>query len=192
MGVREDRSWKVPEWRRHSFLPDLEQEEPAHMDTHTLVVRLPGAKANIAKHSPVEATAVTTERLLSKYWDRMVTVGRKLKQNPRPVMGHRQDSENHMPADARSVHSKSWDLGACFRNDYIHGAQKFILEQRQAGLIRGLEKLQELFWETCKKKKRNRKICFVGFFFSLLFCSSPPPDLYNPQCTEPLSNTVFT
>ena len=55
------------------------------MDTHALVVRLPGAKANMAKHSPVEATAVTTERLLSKYCERMVTVGRKLKQNPRPV-----------------------------------------------------------------------------------------------------------
>lgn len=43
-----------------------------------------GAKANTAKHSPVEATAVTTERLLSKYCDRMVTVGRKLKQYPKP------------------------------------------------------------------------------------------------------------
>ena len=173
MGVREDRSWKVPDWRRRSLLPDLEQEEPANMDTHTLVVRLPGAKANIAKHSPVEATAVTTERLLSKYWDRMVTVGRKLKQNPRPVMGHRQDSENHMLADARSVRSKSWDVGAYFRNDYIQGAQKFILEQRQAGFIRGLEKLQELFWETCCKKKGTEKSVSWDFF-SHYFSAVPP------------------
>lgn len=33
----------------------------------------------------MDATAVTTERLLSKYCDRMVTVGRKLKQYPKPV-----------------------------------------------------------------------------------------------------------
>lgn len=48
-------------------------------------MHIPGAKANTAKHSPVEATAVTIERLLSKYCDRMVTVGRKLKQYPKPV-----------------------------------------------------------------------------------------------------------
>lgn len=70
-----------------ALLRDLEHEGPAPRNTRALAVRLPGAKANMAKHSPVEATAVTTERLLSKYCDRMVTVGRKLKQNPRPVMG---------------------------------------------------------------------------------------------------------
>lgn len=58
----------------------------------------PGAKANIAKHSPVEATAVTTERLLSKYCDRMVTVGRKLKQYPKPVKV-KKNSENHTPIE---------------------------------------------------------------------------------------------
>lgn len=80
-----------------------------------------------------------------------------------------------MPADARTVRSERWDLGAYFRNDYIRGAQKFILEQSKAGFIRGLEKLQELFWEACckEKKKGNRKICFVEFFF-LLFCSFSP------------------
>lgn len=39
---------------------------PFHMSTETPMVHLPGAKANTAKHSPVEATAVTTERRLSK------------------------------------------------------------------------------------------------------------------------------
>lgn len=46
---------------------------------------VPGAKEKTAKHSPVDATAVTSERLLSKYCDKMVTVGRKERQYPRPV-----------------------------------------------------------------------------------------------------------
>ncbi len=41
---------------------------------------MPGAKANIAKDSPVEAMAVTTERRLLKYWDKIVTVGRNVRQ----------------------------------------------------------------------------------------------------------------
>lgn len=61
-----------------------EGPSPTRIRTWTTRVCLPGAKANVAKHSPVEAIAVTMERLLSKYWDRMVTVGRKLKQNPKP------------------------------------------------------------------------------------------------------------
>lgn len=55
-----------------------------HMDSwHSDTV--PGAKEKTAKHSPVDATAVTSERLLSKYCDKMVTVGRKERQYPRPV-----------------------------------------------------------------------------------------------------------
>lgn len=37
------------------------------------------------KDSPVEAAAVTRDRRWVKYWDRMVTVGRKVRQYPRPV-----------------------------------------------------------------------------------------------------------
>lgn len=48
-------------------------------------VSVPGAKEKTAKHSPVEATAVTNERFLSKYCDRMVTVGRKARQYPKPI-----------------------------------------------------------------------------------------------------------
>lgn len=44
----------------------------------------PGAKANMANDSPVEAIDVTTERRLQKYWERMVTVGRKVRQYPNP------------------------------------------------------------------------------------------------------------
>lgn len=54
------------------------------MDTQ-LLGTVPGAKEKTAKHSPVDATAVTSERLLSKYCDKMVTVGRKERQYPRPV-----------------------------------------------------------------------------------------------------------
>lgn len=41
---------------------------------------LPGARASREKHSPVEAMDVTRERRLLKYCDRMVTVGRKVRQ----------------------------------------------------------------------------------------------------------------
>lgn len=47
--------------QEHEWLPHF------HISACTVKVHLPGAKAKIAKHSPVEATAVTTERLLSKY-----------------------------------------------------------------------------------------------------------------------------
>lgn len=40
----------------------------------------------MAKDSPEEARAVTRDLLLLKYWDRMVMVGRKVRQYPRP--GH--------------------------------------------------------------------------------------------------------
>lgn len=40
----------------------------------------PGANANMAKDSPEEATEVTRARRLEKYWARMVTVGRKVRQ----------------------------------------------------------------------------------------------------------------
>jgi hypothetical protein len=40
----------------------------------------------MAKDSPEEARAVTRDLLLLKYWDRMVMVGRKARQYPRP--GH--------------------------------------------------------------------------------------------------------
>ena len=43
-------------------------------------VCLPGAKANMDSDSPVEATAVTKDRRSLKYWDRMVTVGRNVRQ----------------------------------------------------------------------------------------------------------------
>ena len=91
----------------------------------------------------------------------------KAEAEPQACDGTQRDSENHMPADARTVRSERWDLGAYFRNDYIRGAQKFILEQRKAGFIRGLEKLQELFWEACckEKKKREQKNLFRGIFF---------------------------
>ena len=43
-------------------------------------VHSPGARANMATDSPVEASAVTRERRRSKYWDKIVTVGRKVRQ----------------------------------------------------------------------------------------------------------------
>lgn len=45
----------------------------------------PGANANMAKDSPDEATEVTRARCLEKYCARRVTVGRKAKQQPKPV-----------------------------------------------------------------------------------------------------------
>lgn len=39
----------------------------------------PGARANMARDSPVDATAVTRDRRRLKYWDRMDTVGRKVR-----------------------------------------------------------------------------------------------------------------
>ena len=57
-----------------------------HCTLHVLLllrvtpVHSPGARANMAKDSPVEASAVTRERRRSKYWDKIVTVGRKVRQ----------------------------------------------------------------------------------------------------------------
>lgn len=93
----------------------------------------------MAKHSPVEATAVTTERLLSKYCDRMVTVGRKLKQNPRPVT----DTSETVRTTRRLTPE------GCVQRA---GVRALILETitfreprnsfwSKAGFIRGLEKL---------------------------------------------------
>lgn len=157
------------------LLHDLEHEGPAPRNTHALAVRLPGAKANMAKHSPVEATAVTTERLLSKYCDRMVTVGRKLKQNPRPVMGR-----------SETVRTTCWLMPErCVQSA---GIWALILEMitfgepRNSFWSKGKQVSSEV-WKNCKscfgklvvrkKKKGNRKICFVEFFF-LLFCSFSP------------------
>lgn len=44
----------------------------------------PGARANMDRDSPVEATAVTRARRWLKYCERMVKVGRKVRQKPRP------------------------------------------------------------------------------------------------------------
>lgn len=174
------------------LLHDLEHEGPAPRNTRALAVRLPGAKANMAKHSPVEATAVTTERLLSKYCDRMVTVGRKLKQNPRPVMGRSETVRTTcrlMPE--RCVQSA--------------GIWALILEMITFGEPRNsfwskAKQVSSEVWKNCKscfgklvvrkKKKGTEKSVSWNFFsyFSAVF----PPDLYNSQCTELLSNIVFT
>lgn len=50
-----------------------------------LCFSVPGAKEKTAKHSPVEATAVTNERFLSKYCESIVTAGRKARQYPKPM-----------------------------------------------------------------------------------------------------------
>ena len=89
-----------------------------HINTHTIVIHLPGAKANIAKHSPVEATAVTTERLLSKYCERMVTVGRKLKQYPKPGRV-KTSSENH------ALVEKMY-LSTCTEHGSIHACPLYL------------------------------------------------------------------
>ncbi len=47
---------------------------------YTALRIIPGASASREKHSPVEAIDVTRERRLLKYCDKMVTVGRKVRQ----------------------------------------------------------------------------------------------------------------
>lgn len=74
----------------------------------------------------MDATAVTTERLLSKYCDRMVTVGRKLKQYPKPV-------GDNQKGRVRTVHGLSLEGWLAYRSFVrVPGANPFILQKTTA------------------------------------------------------------
>lgn len=112
---------------------------------------LPGAKANTAKHSPVEATAVTMERLLSKYWDRMVTAGRKLKQYPRPERERERErvtKGSKHPGQPGKPHAKGLDC--CLLNPKFWEPRssfwKNVAEQTRMGFAGSLRELLQLFW----------------------------------------------
>lgn len=51
-----------------------------HSQLSSLIRHAPGAKANMATDSPEEAMEVTRARRREKYWARMVTVGRKVRE----------------------------------------------------------------------------------------------------------------
>uniref|UniRef100_A0A0E9QRP2 Uncharacterized protein n=1 Tax=Anguilla anguilla TaxID=7936 RepID=A0A0E9QRP2_ANGAN len=46
---------------------------------------------------------MTRERRLWKYWERMVTVGRKAKQCPRPVNNRREHIDSHWPVGRQNT-----------------------------------------------------------------------------------------